>query len=226
MKTVNKILQILAAVAGLATLVFFFFTFAKFSIGGETVGASGLEIAFGAKVYNATNIARSAKVLLCFWLSVIGVVLSGVTFFKKSYTVKYWASGINLGTAIFMLVILLGRPDKFVDRRPFAAEYISYGPAVALITVAILCAAVFSIAHLFLNDRIEVLASKGVKKSILAKLLQFFKDYKSECKKIVWPGIKVVVKNTGIVLIMCAIIGVLIWLLDLGLISLLDAVWQ
>ena len=56
-------------------------------------------------------------------------------------------------------------------------------------------------------------------------IAKFFKDLRGETKKIVWPGFRDVVKNTIIVLIMCAIVGALIWLVDLGLGSLLKAVW-
>ena len=78
---------------------------------------------------------------------------------------------------------------------------------------------------MFVSDYVEVLASKGEKKVLVKRVVQFFKDYKSETKKIVWPGLREVVKNTIIVLIMCAIIGALIWLVDWGLGSLLKLVW-
>ena len=50
-----------------------------------------------------------------------------------------------------------------------------------------------------------------------SKIAKFFKDYKSEFKKIVWPGLRDVAKNTLIVLILSALVGVFIWLLDWGL---------
>ena len=59
--------------------------------------------------------------------------------------------------------------------------------------------------------------SKGAKRTIFKRIIAFFKDYKSEIKKIVWPGPRDVVKNTAIVLAMCLIVGAFIWLLDLGL---------
>ena len=65
----------------------------------------------------------------------------------------------------------------------------------------------------------------GKKPTIMKRLIKFFRDYKSEVKKIVWPSFKDVVKNTVIVLIMCAVVGAFIWLLDFGLAKLLDVIW-
>lgn len=44
----------------------------------------------------------------------------------------------------------------------------------------------------------------------------FVKEIMMELKKVVWPGKKQLANNTVTVLILCAIVGVLIWLLDLG----------
>ena len=73
---------------------------------------------------------------------------------------------------------------------------------------------------------IEVKESNGSKKTIMRRVILFFRDYKSEVKKIVWPGWKEVIKNTVIVLIMCLLIGVLIWLIDFGLGKLLELILQ
>ena len=55
------------------------------------------------------------------------------------------------------------------------------------------------------------LASKGTKK--------FVKDFKGECKKIVWPDAKTVLKSTGIVLLVVAIVAIVVGVIDLGLSS-------
>ena len=75
----------------------------------------------------------------------------------------------------------------------------------------------FAAAYLLIDDYLEVKASKGAKRTIFKRIAAFFKDYKSETKKIVWPGLKEVAKNTAIVLLMCLIIGALIWLFDMGI---------
>ena len=53
------------------------------------------------------------------------------------------------------------------------------------------------------------MAEKPEKKSIFARFTKFFRDQKSEMKKIVWPSKKQVLNNTGIVLVAVAIFAVL-----------------
>ena len=43
---------------------------------------------------------------------------------------------------------------------------------------------------------------------------KFFKDLKGETKKIVWPGAKLVLKNTGIVLVVIFVCAIIIGALD------------
>ena len=54
-------------------------------------------------------------------------------------------------------------------------------------------------------------AGKGTKK--------FIKDFKGECKKIVWPDAQTVLKSTGIVLLVVAIVAIVVGVIDLGLSS-------
>lgn len=54
-------------------------------------------------------------------------------------------------------------------------------------------------------------AGKGTKK--------FIKDFKGECKKIVWPDAKTVLKSTGIVILVVALVATIVGLIDLGLSS-------
>lgn len=46
---------------------------------------------------------------------------------------------------------------------------------------------------------------------------RFFKDFKGESKKIVWPDAKTVLKSTGVVLLVVAIVSIIIWGIDTGL---------
>lgn len=52
---------------------------------------------------------------------------------------------------------------------------------------------------------------KGMKK--------FFKDFKGESKKIVWPDAKTVLKSTGVVILVVAIVAVIIFGIDAALSS-------
>ncbi len=52
-------------------------------------------------------------------------------------------------------------------------------------------------------------AGKGTKK--------FFKDFKGECKKIDWPDAQTILKSTGVVLLVVALVSVFVFALDFGL---------
>lgn len=54
------------------------------------------------------------------------------------------------------------------------------------------------------------------------KLVKYFRDLKSEIKKVVWPSRSQVVNNTGIVLILCVICGLVLAGVDLGLSQLVE----
>ncbi len=226
MKTVNKICQILTVFFGLVSLVLFFTKFATIVSGGNSVELVGAALGFGSKTTVAGteyNMAKSADILFCFLLTAIGLVLSAFSF--KSKALRYAAPAFGLGAGIYMLVIALSNPTSFVDTRPLTeVTGVEYSIFVLLTAIALLVFAVFGAAYLLIDDYIEVAQSKGAKRTILKRVIHFFKDYKSEVKKIVWPNLKDVVKNTGIVLIMCLIVGAFIWLIDLGLGKLIELI--
>lgn len=64
-------------------------------------------------------------------------------------------------------------------------------------------------------------AAKGNKKDKSSarkgKAKGFFKDFKGECKKIVWPDARTVLKNTGIVLAVVTVVTIIIFAIDFGL---------
>ena len=228
MKTVNRICQILSIIFAAVSLVLFFTDFATISIAAGSANAVGATLGFGGKLTIADveyDMARSADILLCFWLTAIGLVLSIFSF--KSKKVRYFAPAVGLGAGIYMLVIALSNALRFVDARPIAptnAYSVAYTSNVLFAAIALLLFAIAAAAYLFIDDYIEVMQSKGAKRTILKRVIAFFKDYKSEVKKIVWPGVKDVAKNTAIVLVMCLIIGAFIWLIDFGLGNLIDLI--
>ncbi len=57
-------------------------------------------------------------------------------------------------------------------------------------------------------------------------IAKFFKDLKGETKKIVWPGAKLVLKNTGIVLAVVLIVGIAIWAIDFACSAGLGAIFS
>lgn len=46
------------------------------------------------------------------------------------------------------------------------------------------------------------------------RVAKWFRELKSELKKIVWPGKKTVVKNTGVVLMVILVVGAAVWIID------------
>ena len=67
-------------------------------------------------------------------------------------------------------------------------------------------------------------ASKKAKKNkenifvrIWKAIKRYFKDLKGEVKKITWPGAKEVLKGTVVTMVCIAIIGLVVFLVDLGL---------
>ena len=58
--------------------------------------------------------------------------------------------------------------------------------------------------------------NKGEKNPIVPdKVKKYLRDTRGEFKKIVWPSFSTVVKNTGVVLAMCAVTAVVIIVVDL-----------
>ena len=51
-------------------------------------------------------------------------------------------------------------------------------------------------------------------KSVKKDRGQWFREMRSELKKVVWPGPQKVAKNTGTVLLYSAIFGVFVWVCD------------
>lgn len=228
MKAINKICRFGAILFGLASLVLFFTNFANITVNGEAGTILGVQAAFGSEVEiggNSYDMARSAHILLCFWISVIGVVLSALSF--KSKKVRIATPIVSLIAAVYMLVMRLTGSWKYIDFRPIeygSIDSMTFTFNVWLLVIALFVFTALAVAYLLIDDYIEVLASKGEKRTIFGRVIQFFRDYKSEVKKIVWPGIKDVVKNTLIVLIMCLLVGIIIWGVDIGLGNLLDLI--
>ena len=228
MKALNKVLRFLVTVLGLGTLVLFFMDFAAITVGEASPSSVvGAVLAFGGKATVAGleyNMAVSADLLFCFILTAIATLLSIFSF--KSKKLRYTVPGIGVVAAVYMLVIALSNPWKFIDTRPikdtiYQIDYTVFVLGAALAAVAFTVAAV---AYLLVDDYLEVSEGKEGKLTIPKRIVRFFRDYKSETKKIVWPGIKDVLKNTLIVLIMCALLGALIWAVDFGLGSLLEVI--
>ena len=58
------------------------------------------------------------------------------------------------------------------------------------------------------NSRLSKLAGFG------RKIARFVKDIRSELKKVIWPSKEQLVNNTISVLVICLLIGIVIWVSD------------
>jgi len=226
MKAINNVCRYAAIVFGLASLVLFFTKFATIITNGTEVSFVAAQLAFGSKVEIAgstVDMHKSAHIFACFFLTIASVASS---FFAVKYKKgRYAASAIGLGTFIYMFVMAVSNPAKFVDRDPLVnIGGTTYSPFVWVLVATLFLFAVISIAYLLIDDYIEVKASNGEKITIPKRVVRFFRDYKSEVKKIVWPNYKEVIKNTVIVLVMCLLVGALIWVVDFGLGQLLNLI--
>lgn len=67
----------------------------------------------------------------------------------------------------------------------------------------------------------NTVTSKQAKPSKLANArkntVKFFKDVRSELKKVIWPTRQQLINNTTTVLVVCLLVGALIWIVDQGL---------
>ena len=57
--------------------------------------------------------------------------------------------------------------------------------------------------------------TKAKKPGLFARIGKWFRELKSECRKIVWPTREQTVNNTLVVLASVVIIGIFIWVLDI-----------
>lgn len=73
-------------------------------------------------------------------------------------------------------------------------------------------------------DKDTAKKKKGAKLRLSSKIVKFFRECKSELKKITWPSAAQTTKNFGIVLAVIAVIGLFIFGLDRGLYALLGLI--
>lgn len=49
------------------------------------------------------------------------------------------------------------------------------------------------------------------------KISTYFKGVKAEMKKVIWPSRKELINYTGVVIFISIIVGLVVWVLDLGI---------
>ncbi len=65
---------------------------------------------------------------------------------------------------------------------------------------------------------------KKAKVGLFSRIKRFFKDLRSETKKVVWPTKKQIINNTIVVIVVMLCLGIVIWGLDAGLSALVNLV--
>ena len=223
MKAATMISRILTAALAVAVLAIFFFGIVSVSGPQGTFNLSGGQLALGSKVTSVSgdvelDFFRSSWFLFTLVFMAIGAVCACCSFKWKGATVGGLVCGVV--SMIMMLVFSFNEPQMYIDHRPITVREltnIQYTELAAVLTICAIAFVVFSIITIFVNDYAEVLESDGAKKPLAKRFVAFIREYKSEIKKIRWPDFKTVIKNTVIVLIVCAVVGAFIWLLDLGL---------
>lgn len=229
MKILKNVFSVLTVVFAVAALVMFFLPFGKIVLSdGNTITRVGAEFAFGSD-YNGGAAAKSSQILFCMILTAFTVLFAALSFKFKG---TRWATvGFSAVDAVYMLVVACRKPVYFLDVRGIISgniedkiSYVNHMPL--LISIALFLTLICGIVYLLSADKLAVEASGENKLTIPQRVVKFLRDYKGELKKIVWPNFRTVLKNTGIVLIMCVLVGVFIWAVDLGLGALLDLIYN
>ena len=64
------------------------------------------------------------------------------------------------------------------------------------------------------------------KLGFFARIAKFFRDYKSEFKKLVWPTRQQLAKNSAVVLVSVAVCGLALWGVDYALEALINVLYD
>lgn len=222
MKILKVATRILAIGLALAAIVAFFFPYATAVSGGENLSFTGAELAFGS-TKGEVKVDQSLYFMFMFIFAAIALLLAAMSLkFGRSM----WG-GLLFGLFAFFvnIAIFTVAPNLRVDTHPLPdvsgvafAMYYWVGLALQIATILI------SLLSIFIADQVDAKAAN--RPTIPQRIVKFFRDYKSEIKKIIWPSRKTTMRNTIIVLVMCAVAGGFVWLLDFGLARLVGLVLQ
>ena len=127
-----------------------------------------------------------------------------------------WGFLLLVGGFIACLILFLAQiPGIFENMQNLGAGYFSaFFANFSTEKLAFLVAAFLTVLGLVLYI-VGLARNKDEKKSIIpANVKKYLRDSKGEYKKIVWPGFPTVLRNTGVVLAMCALVAVLIIAVD------------
>ena len=138
-----------------------------------------------------------------------------------------WGFLLLVGGFLGSLILFLGNTDAIANMSKQGFGYISafFSQNFSTAKLFFVIAAVLMVVGLVMYIVGRIRNKKaGVEKNTIvpAKVSKYFRDTKGEFKKIVWPSFSTVVKNTGVVLAMCAVTAVVILLVDYACAWLID----
>ncbi len=227
MKALKNVFKILAIILTFGALALYFFDFAVAAIPslGKGVGLRGIELAFGGELTVATGaepittvLAKSTFYLLTFLLTVFSAALAVFGIKKNGSSVASVVFSLITG---IMLTTYVAGGSQYVDTQGLSGVTSIDMTKWAWIAVALVFAgAVFTVLGILAGDKAKVAEEGG--KTIPKRVVRFVKDYIGEIKKITWPKVSAATKNTIIVIVISALIGAFVWLLDFGLSHFID----
>ncbi len=139
----------------------------------------------------------------------------------------FWGIILMIAGALSALVTFLSNLEMFGDIKALGWDaWIARFFASANITgekIAFFIGVILVIAGLvmFIVGKIRM-KKTGEADKTTEKGGKFLRDLKGEFRKITWPTVAATTRNTAVTLVMCAIMGVIICLIDLGLGALID----
>lgn len=140
----------------------------------------------------------------------------------------FWGLVLLFGGLLSALIAFLTNLSGMIDaigklgfgawiERFFTPQYFTGDKIFFLIGVVII------VVGLVLFIRGKIAAKKnGENDATTRKAGKFLRDLKGEFKKVTWPTLPDVTRNTLVTLVMVAVVGVLVCLVDLGLSSLIQ----
>ena len=221
MKFASNILRVLAVVLAVGTLVaFFFLPFVNVTVSDKAATLNGLQCALGGDLSDVFGAGMETNkggyyfgALIFLGLTALSMVL-GLVSKKKGWNGTALVTGVL--ASILLVVFAADTPGSYVDMGPMVGiAKIAYTKYMLLTVIACVATVVVCTAGVLARD--AVICKETGALTIPQRIFKFLREYKSELKKVVWPGPRSVVKNTLVVLAFCAVVLVIIWLADAGL---------
>ena len=236
MKTVSLASRILAAALSVSVLVLMFFGIVHITCNQGTFELSATQLAFGSNLSadaagnalsSVVDLNKSAWFFFDLVMALLAVICAVAAFFKGN---KAAAASLAFGVVNGIMMILFlstgSHPGAYVDFRPLTGiKEFWYNNTFIVLFCLSMAFVLFTIVSIFVTDYVAVKESDGAKKVLWKRFKAWLTEYKGELKKITWPTFPTVVRNTIIVLILCAVVGAFIWVEDFGLGKLLKLIF-